>query len=215
MADFFEDNNKKDNNNQNDLEIKKKSLGQMLGDNFNAVYAHPKLSANDFTKPGEMIPKDAGVMDFVKYNIAHRDPQELALQMGMTGSSIGKVGRVASELEQASGLGEEATQLSGPPAAESSVLSNEYGSMDPQTRLSKFNEISAPRNVADEHTQAVADAYIKSHGHSPGTPTPIPTSAGQNTFADQIQPGLPKTGFAQGGEVNNALIEHLKKLRGY
>src|ERR1019366_4743645 len=57
-----------------------------------------------------MIPKDAGVMDFVKYNIAHRDPQELALQMGMTGSSIGKVGRVASELEQAAGLGEEATQ---------------------------------------------------------------------------------------------------------
>ncbi len=50
-----------------------------------------KLSDNDFTQPGEMIPKDAGVGDFAKYNIAHWDPTNPETAMGMVGGTVGSV----------------------------------------------------------------------------------------------------------------------------
>lgn len=46
-----------------------------------------KLSEDDFTQPGEMIPKDAGIMDFMKYNLAHRTPEQDA-EMGMASGGL-------------------------------------------------------------------------------------------------------------------------------
>jgi len=57
-------------------------LKKLMGEN--------SISQDDFTKSGEQIPKDAGPLDFVKYNIAHRDPIKLALEMGMVGGGIAK-----------------------------------------------------------------------------------------------------------------------------
>ena len=56
--------------------IKRKALEQLLGQS-------QKLSPDDFTRPGEMIPKDAGLMDFLRYNAAHFNPNDPPLVLVM------------------------------------------------------------------------------------------------------------------------------------
>lgn len=75
----------------------KKIMGYDDGGEVSAQQAlmapKPKLSEDDFTQPGEMIPKDAGMGDFIKYNLAHRDPEQDAMQMGMGAAGIENVGK--------------------------------------------------------------------------------------------------------------------------
>ena len=63
-------------------ELKRRALEQLL--------RGEKLSPDDFTRPGEMIPKDAGLMDFLRYNAAHFNPNdpEVAMSMGMGSGGI-------------------------------------------------------------------------------------------------------------------------------
>lgn len=76
--------------------IKRKALEQLLGQS-------QKLSPDDFTRPGEMIPKDAGLMDFLRYNTAHFNPgdPETAMSMGMGSGGISKVGGLIQHLPSA------------------------------------------------------------------------------------------------------------------
>lgn len=57
----------------------------------------PKLTEDEFTKPGEMIPREGGIGNFVKYNLAHRDPMEDAASMGMAAGTISKAAIPALE----------------------------------------------------------------------------------------------------------------------
>lgn len=48
-----------------------------------------KLSEDDFTMPGERIPSDAGLADFIRYNVAHFNPtseENLLSAAGTTGN---------------------------------------------------------------------------------------------------------------------------------
>lgn len=63
---------------------KQDALRKLIGDS-------PKLSEDDFTQPGQMIPKDAGFGDFLKYNAAHINPEDLAMQMGTMSGGIKKI----------------------------------------------------------------------------------------------------------------------------
>ena len=76
--------------------IKRKALEQLLGQS-------QKLSPDDFTRPGEMIPKDAGLMDFLRYNAAHFNPNdpEVAMSMGMGSGGINKLGGLIQHLPAA------------------------------------------------------------------------------------------------------------------
>lgn len=55
-----------------------------------------KLNEDDFTKPGEQIPRNAGLTDFARYNIAHFDPtsEENLANIGMAG--MGGISKVKS-----------------------------------------------------------------------------------------------------------------------
>jgi len=66
-------------------ELKRRALEQLL--------RGEKLSPDDFTRPGEMIPKDAGLMDFLRYNAAHFNPNdpEVAMSMGMGSGGIKQI----------------------------------------------------------------------------------------------------------------------------
>lgn len=48
-----------------------------------------KLSEDDFTQPGEAIPRNAGFGDFIKYNLAHFDPMSEENMIGMASMSGG------------------------------------------------------------------------------------------------------------------------------
>lgn len=54
-----------------------------------SVWQNDILDENDFTKSGEPIPKDAGILDFIKYNTAHFDPTSEDAMLGMAGTSGG------------------------------------------------------------------------------------------------------------------------------
>ncbi len=63
---------------------------------MNAIAAEASKSSlgeNDFTQPGEAIPQEGGVKNFVKYNVAHFDPSspENAAGMALGAGSIENV----------------------------------------------------------------------------------------------------------------------------
>lgn len=49
------------------------------------------LTPDDFTKSGESIPKEAGLGNFLKYNVAHFDPNSPTTLMGAAGGSMGDI----------------------------------------------------------------------------------------------------------------------------
>lgn len=61
-----------------------------------------KLSENDFTEPGQSIPKDAGLLDFMKYNAAHFDPSSEENALAMMG--MGGIGKAAQGLKMIPGM---------------------------------------------------------------------------------------------------------------
>lgn len=79
------------------------SPGIGAGSMYSALSSPDQMSPDDFTQPGEMIPKDAGIMDFLKYNVAHFDPRSEENLMGMAGSvgNVNKVGSAAARAAQA------------------------------------------------------------------------------------------------------------------
>ena len=57
------------------------------------------MTEDDFTKPGEMIPKDAGIKEFMDYNLAHYDSQDPNNLLGMMG--MGSILKTGAKIPQA------------------------------------------------------------------------------------------------------------------
>ncbi len=90
-------------------------VGSSLMDMFkNYGQSKEMLDEDDFTQPGEMIPQNAGIGDFLKYNVAHFNPRSPENMMGMAGS-VGGIGKATGSLSNMlSKLAPEAEAAAGP-----------------------------------------------------------------------------------------------------
>jgi hypothetical protein len=125
---------------------------------------HTALTADDYTKPGETIPKDAGLSQFLNYNAAHFDPSDPSIYMGASGGIKSIGGKLASLL----GISEaEAPSLA-------KALSEHTGTAMPSSEAYKLLEEMKPQVPQYQVNPEEVDTLLRRSSPSVETPGKIP-----------------------------------------